>query len=166
MKSNSASWKMLLLFGCLLALRASVLEAADVTQARPESPPSFDRVTTYLKERDGATTLQNTKVEKELKGRLYSGVISVWDVTEEGGQIIIQGDGGGGGYYGLLHFKVQDPALKERAGQIRKADAIFITARLDQFWVQSSGYLNVRDKYIAEFQAVDVQPRKQSGPKQ
>ena len=169
MKRSSAFLKALLLAGMFLVLDAPSPEAvAQTTQAKPETLLSFERITTYLKERDGATTLQNNRSEKELTGRLFSGVVLVWDVVEEASQIIIKGDGGGGGYYGLLHFKVQDATIKEKATQIRKLDRIFVTARLKRFWVRGSGYINVRDTYVAEFndlQALDVQPKKEPEPK-
>ena len=151
----------LICIGILLMLTASSLQGADKTPTKQIDPPlPLERVMKYLADRGNATTLINNKIEKELIGKLYSGIVSVSDVVEgSDDDIIIQVNPP---HPGMMYFRVQDASLKDKSGKIRKNDKVLIKAKLDRFWSQSSGYVNVGSTYIAEFnnvQVLDIQPQ-------
>ena len=150
------------IFGLILMI-VSNLYATDEVPKQDSGLLPLDKVTKYLEERIDATTYQNNKVEAELLGRQYSGVITVYDVVEFDGDLMIYGwqEIGRGAE---LRFLIKAPNNKEKAGVLRKRDSIIIVGTLDFFYNEESGYFNVSDTYIASFKDVqrfEVQSKKE-----
>jgi len=163
MIKNHLPWKELFCIFILLVLTSSFIHATEKVKKQQSDPSPLEMVTKYLGERGGATTYQNKKTEKELLGKQYSGIVEVWDVVEVSGDLIIKAMQEGHWRGCELRFRIQKSNIKEKSGKLRKYDSILIVATLEDFQIESSGYINVSDMYIAMFkdvQKLEVQPTK------
>ena len=127
---------------------------------------SLVQVTEYMAGVDDNTTIKNKQIAKRLVGRVYKGIVEVFDVDGDDNSLTVTSrfprtQGSRQACWG--HFKITKPEVIKKAAELPKGAMVSITAKLSHIDTDRSSRSS--QAAFSEVQSVDVVPAEKTTPK-
>jgi hypothetical protein len=104
-----------------------------------------------LQVREKQTALNIQRFDKEYKEKVFQGSVKADDVRQHksGAKYIYTS-----AHAGDLNFFINESKLKDKAASLKRGDEIIIKAKFKGIQVEISRFINVPNRYVAEFSEV------------
>ena len=132
-----------------------------VPAERQTEPRPLSAVVNFMEDWEQNTTIKNRQIETDLVGRVYTGIVEVWDVRGDSTFLTVEArpsETHDSRFLHLLELPISNPEIIKKAAALPRHTKLSITAKLLRFPVSQRGQGGPGTAYFDEVQSLESVP--------